>query len=228
MHVHNPDAGFRNLVKAIYEEQRSYWASEHKDWEPTPKALNIKQTIFGWVWKGIDEKTLEDLLSPDRIDFAEKFVLFMPPFAGHEEANFVPAISISYENGSKCFSIRSIMVTTTGRKAILSRAICFRIESPTGDCQPSKKKTHDFYHVQLIREFGYGPHMDQIIDWLPETQPSFPIYAHEPIDALLCLILTLYGSAYYREFLSRHGNKFMSHASKAFLKFNDTFLQVSP
>lgn len=228
MDIHDPDTGFRNLVKALYEEQRSYWASEHKDWEPTQKALHIKQTIFSWVWMGIDEKTLEDLLKSDRIDFAQKYVLFLPPFAGHEEADFVPAISIEYKNGSKCFSIRSIMVTTTSRKPILSRAICFRIESPTGDCQPSKKGTHDFYHVQLIRKFGYGPPIDETIDWLPETQPAFPIYAYEPIDALLCLILTLYGCAYYREFLNRHGHKFFSRASKPFRDFNKAVLQVSP
>lgn len=216
---------------ALYEEQRNFWNPDYKgkDWSPTPKALDIKKRISDWGWQGIDEKTLEELLKPDHVDFAKKefpkkFVLFMPPFAGHEEGNFVPALSIAYENGSQCFSIRSIMVTMVGTKPALFPALCFRIESPTSYCQPSKKGTHDFYHVQLFKKFDYGP-KTEIIEWLPETQPSFPIYAHEPIDAVLCLILTLYGAAYYKKFLDRHSSKF--EASKAFKDFNTTFLQGS-
>jgi hypothetical protein len=220
------DAIFRNLIKALFDEQRSFWNAERKQlWIPTQKALDIKKLIFDLEWKGIDEKKLEVLLQPDCIDFANKFILFLPPFERQHEANFVPAISISYTNGSKCFWIRSIMVTTTGRKPTLFPATCFRIEAPTSYCQDSPKRRHEFYHIQLLKNFGYGPRTETV-DWLPETQPSIPIYAHEPIDALLCLILTLYGSAYYKDFVLRYEGKikFMNSVSAEFKEFTKKVL----
>jgi len=60
---------------------------------------------------------------------------------------------------------------------------------------------HDFYHVQLVKNLeNYAPPL-QLPDWLPEYQPSFCVRAENPVEALLSLVLSVYGLMYFKEFM---------------------------
>ena len=89
------------------------------------------------------------------------------------------------------------------------QGIGFRFESPEieqydNDTQ-ANEGMHDFYHAQLITGFCYGP-LVEIPNWLPVTQPSFPLPADDPITLVLALLLTLYGKKYCWEFYSKHSS----------------------
>ena len=90
--------------------------------------------------------------------------------------------------------------------------IGFRMETPESMNQTTNATDsvgiHDFHHAQLIRTFGQSKLDDKLRvcspDWLPTTQPSFPLPAKCAVTLLLCLIVTLYGRKYYNRFLAEH------------------------
>ncbi len=66
------------------------------------------------------------------------------------------------------------------------KAIGFRLE---------EWKTHQFYHAQFISDLGPSDVANQLLcpEWIPDSQPSFPVPADCPVSLILCLLLTLYG-----------------------------------
>ena len=86
--------------------------------------------------------------------------------------------------------------------------IGFRLETPEIMNQPdattNNEGIHDFHHAQLIKKFGKKK-LDRKLqikcpNWLPESQPSFPLPAKCPVSLLFCLIVTLYGRKEYFEY----------------------------
>lgn len=124
--------------------------------------------------------------------------MLLPPM--EKEGSFVPVMSLEYrphrEFKESCLKIRIWMVCQ--RRGTRLVGLGFRVESPEKYCQEDGKSgMHDFYHAQLLNEITQGISTS---NWLPSTQPSFCLWATNPIDVLLNLVLTLYGLSYYREF----------------------------
>ena len=72
------------------------------------------------------------------------------------------------------------------------RAVGYRFETP------ETAGPHHYYHAQLIRSFGKAG-VDWGIPcpvWLPDTQPAFVLDADDPIELLVCLLVSLYGRGY--------------------------------
>ena len=142
----------------------------------------------------------------------------LPPL--EKNASFVPVMSVEYhpeeEFRKACLRIRVLMIRREAESLV---GLGFRIESPERYCQNGDQEgIHDFYHAQLIKGIGYGPSLDTP-DWLPCTQPSFPLWAVDPIDAVLNLVLTLYGRKYFMELLTSIVPKF--GASTEFSSLHD-------
>ena len=202
------DTAFRRLIDVIFEHQRVEWAEQEKRHESglaTSPALETKKAISTWRWKEINESKLQSVLSqtPDRpLDFErDNLVMFLPPFP-REERSFVPAMSLYYNANQECLNIRTVMIDRDENGH--PYGFGFRLEAPTSNCvAETQGQTHEFYHVQLIKELGYGPEL-HMPDWLPCTQPAFPIRADDPASAVLSLILGLYGLDYFRTFLNKH------------------------
>lgn len=79
------------------------------------------------------------------------------------------------------------------------RVLGYRFEMPEND----GSGRHDFYHVQLIKAFEKGtPGLngpEAGLDWIPDSQPSFPLDAAGPLTLLLSFLVTLYGLWYLDE-----------------------------
>jgi len=156
----------------------------------------------------VEEKELGGLF-PDsetvEVGFSERRkVLYLPPLEKNQE--FVPVLSLWCkldETGAK-MALRVMLVSRGGNEGML-RGIGFRLESPYGDedDEENKEGRHDFYHAQLIRNLGWGPLVEGP-SWLPETQPSFPLTADDPVTLMLCLLLSLYGKKYCWTFYTEH------------------------
>lgn len=214
------------LIDALFEQQRIEW--EEEKGLASSSALETRKNIRNWQWREINEAKLQSMLAEITtrpLDFAsEKLVMFLPPFQ-KEERSFVPAMSLYFDAEKRCLQIRVVMVEQAENG--IPHGLGFRIESPTSTCNrdnQGRTSIHDFYHIQLITNMGYGPNLG-LPDWLPCKQPSFPLWAINPVDALLNLILTLYGAKYYKDFLRKHGASLVGAMSKEFQQLNQRLRQ---
>lgn len=64
---------------------------------------------------------------------------------------------------------------------------------PAGEAAPMSE--HGYYHAQIINFFGVERSFDPAvnIEWLPTTQPAFPLDASGPVELVVAMLLTLYG-----------------------------------
>ena len=69
------------------------------------------------------------------------------------------------------------------------KSLGYRFESPEGK-NNQNAGVHHYYHIQMIQPPTCR------IDWLPETQPAFPLDADNPVKLLLCVLVSLYGLDY--------------------------------
>ncbi len=212
-----------SLLEILFDEQDQEWSSwlqkeSGRTDDDKPVAIRTYECIRKWNWDVINKNKLHSLLSSVRntsaskIDFGEKkLVLFLPPFP-KEQREFVPVAIFYYEPARECIKIRVGMYTLQGNGRPCGFA--FRLEAPTSKCEGSQKgNIHEFYHVQIVRNLGYGPEL-YMPDWLPEHQPAICIWAKDPVEAILNLILSLYGLTYFKDFLKKHKSKFKSDLSR--------------
>jgi len=201
------------VLLALFSQQEAEWKSWEdkelrKQQDKRSPALVTKTSIPKWSCSEINRTKLENLLKIEQpIDFSsEKLILFLPPFP-KDAGEFVPVLSLKYRPGNKpekeCINFRLVMYHLDEKGT--SCGFGFRLESPTSNCKENQTESvHDFYHIQLITEMGiggnYGPPLG-LPDWLPSTQPAICIRANNPVDAILNLVLSLYGMDYYKGFL---------------------------
>lgn len=74
---------------------------------------------------------------------------------------------------------------STSSKPFPIRAIGYRFEHGEGP--------HNFFHAQHVSRFGDDHVRLPSPSWVPEIQPSFPIPATDPMELLLCSLITIYG-----------------------------------
>ena len=208
----------RQLFDLLLREQQRSWYEQRRGRKPSRDAQQLWQRLVPSL-KPIEETVFEHWFpaSSDElhVDFSQRqMVLYLPPL--EKDAEFVPILDVKCDlDGTRTeIELRVLLVRqvedckTNGEGKL--RCIGFRLESPHGDreqreTEEGEKKVegrHDFYHAQLIRGLRWGPAFKSP-DWLPCTQPSLPLTANCPVTLVLCLLLTLYGKGYCREFVSK-------------------------
>jgi len=229
------DTAFRKLIEALFEEQRVTWSAERPENKPSRRTSQAKYALSCYKgWAEISNDSILPTKEPNIVDFARGNYL-MPLLPLEKDDYLVPWLSISYRQSSTpgakfenaCCRIYVLMLGQNEDKRLFG--IGFRIESPEKNCQENTTDDdtgrHDFYHAQLIKSIRtHGPEFD-VPDWLPCRQPSFPLWAINPVDALLNLILTLYGTKYYKDFLRKHGASLVGAMSKEFRQLNQRLRQ---
>jgi hypothetical protein len=214
----------RNLLLIIYAEQKSDWSPETQNGrKPSAEAQELYNQYCSSNWHRISEKEFEKLLTISNgklvIDFSEtKAILVLPPL--QEDQAFVPILNLECELSKNINSLRlHVLLVRLDEDHRKLYGIGFRCECPENE-QYSKEKTkikkkkkpvqageglHDFYHAQLITGFSYGPSIE-IPDWLPTSQPSFPLLADDPVTLVFALLMTLYGKKYCWDFYNKHAS----------------------
>ena len=210
-----PDTAFRKLIEALFDEQQAAWSAEKPNEMPSRQSLDVKNVIRRHQkgWQELSDERMLPTKLPNIVEFEiDRYLMPLPPL--QKDGHLVAWLSVSYKHsdavGAKfeeaCCRIYVLMLGRDSRDRLIGTG--FRIESPERNCQEDSDADrigrHDFYHAQLIKKIAtHGPEFGAP-DWLPCTQPSFPLLATQPVEALLNLILTLYGANYYKEFLKRH------------------------
>ena len=199
----------KDVLTPLFQIQEEAWFAEEPKWKPTEQALETYRAVVG-KWEPMTLGDIEYLFGRSELilDFSTwGKVLYLKPL--EKNAEFVPVLSLSCTL-TETLSIARLRVMLV----CLDRnqdpyGIGFRMETPESMNQNGNEADnvgiHDFHHAQLIRKFCQ-PKLDKKLqvcspDWLPTTQPSFPLSAKCPVTLLLCLILTLYGKRYFDEFL---------------------------
>ena len=202
----------KDILMPLFQIQTDAWFNPEPEPKPSCQALKIFPTLLG-RWEPItDFEEIEHLFQSSELtlDFSER-VLYLPPL--EENSNFVPILSLfcklSEVQSTAQFKVMLVCLDEDEKQC----GIGFRVETPERMNQNVNTSgnggIHDFYHAQLIRKFDQrAPDSTQGFDcpsWLPQSQPSFPLPADCPVSLLLCLIVTLYGKKYYKDFLNTHG-----------------------
>lgn len=141
-------------------------------------------------------------------------VLYLPPVKKYDY--FVPILSLNCKlNETQSIAQFRVMLISLDKNKTTDEfyGIGFRMETPSSmdqnSCPTVNDGIHDFYHAQLVRKLDSKlKNKLQITcpNWIPDSQPSFPLPADCPVTLLLCLIVTLYGKKYYSQFLEEHKN----------------------
>lgn len=202
----------KDILRPLFENQTGTWLNQEPDLKPSCQILNTFR-IISEKWKPITFEEIAYLFDKSELtlDFAQR-VLYLP--ALQKKSNFVPILSLFCKlNGAQSIAQFRVMLVTLDKNHETLNGIGFRMETPESRNQNSdtaaKDGIHDFFHAQLIQNFSRtasdGKPEIYCPDWLPESQPSFPLPADCPVTLLLCLIVTLYGRNYYNHFLKTHG-----------------------
>jgi hypothetical protein len=217
--VQNPQVAFGLLLNTLFKVQRSEWEKVPSQNRKTTKE-RIDTALARYLAAG------NQLQFDQRIDLVQDRKLIpLPPL--EKDAHLVPFLTISYDADGNDFefSCCRIYVLLLGINGGKIHGIGFRIESPESNCKDDQQQNgsvgmHDFYHAQFFRDIRGWDVFYNTPPWLPDSQPSFPLWAIQPIDALLNLILTLYGAKYYLSFFRNHGSGFAHVISDEFKLLN--------
>ena len=209
-----PSDALKDCLILLFQKQNSAWVERNPGDKPSDRALKTYNAIIS-RWIPITFKEIEPLFDEDQLelDFSERGkVLYLPPLT--KDAHFVPVLSLDCkwdQTQTQCRARLKVMLvclcncTDENQKPY---GIGFRLETPESKNQSetttNNEGIHDFHHAQLIKKFGKdnldGRLQIECPDWLPETQPSFPLPAKCPVSLLFCLIATLYGRKKYNEY----------------------------
>ena len=184
---------FRELFLAIWSEQDEAWRKDRGPNKPSVNATDVLNRVRtqGSFANQLDRDALLNRLPSKtqlELDFKRAYLL-LPP--SPKAADFVPLMWMSYNLTVKPVEVR-ICITMFCHHGADLKSFPFRLENGSG--------RHAFYHAQL------GNNMDVRLEpeWLPESQPSFPLCANCPVTLVISLLLTLYGLNETGRLLTHH------------------------
>lgn len=154
-----------------------------------------------------------DLKSQDRF-------LFLEPVAN----NMIPLLTLKTSDDWVHFRAYVLLAMLDQDNEL--QALAIRFETDEGERQTNGTiGSHDFCHAQLCRSIGAKRATTE--DWLPESQPSFPLDARDQVGLVLCMLTSLYGGRHVvRQFpgdkhLRKHLDKVRALASNDCSKSTD-------
>ncbi len=114
---------------------------------------------------------------------------------------------LTLETSNQWVHFRAYVLLTMLDRCSVLQALAIRFETDEGVPQPNGLRgSHDFCHVQLCRYID-GRTRATTPNWLPDSQPSFPVDAEDQIGLVLCMLTSLYGSRHVVERLNTTGDR---------------------
>lgn len=182
-----------DMLSVLCRQQR-HWSRPQPKQKPPRRALEVWEVLKD-QWIPIGEEELEYAFmrgNVDTVNFsALRRVLYLPPLPHHDN-DCVPVLSLVCGRRNADELKLSFMLVRDDETEKGLVGIGFRMEKGTGE--------HSFYHAQLIRSL-HGNDIVECPRWLPETQPSIPLYAISSATLLLCTLLSIYGLDSFWEML---------------------------
>ena len=204
-----PSDALKDVLILLFKKQESAWGTRNPRDKPADRALKTYNAIIN-KWESITLKEIESLFNKSQQDFSKwGKVLYLPPLK--KDAHFVPVLSLDCKWNqipTQSSARFKVMLVCRGDCTDENQKPCgigFRLETPESTNQSAtttgSQGIHDFHHAQLIKKFGKDSLDSKLkiccLNWLPESQPSFPLPAKCPVSLFFSLIATLYGRKEY-------------------------------
>ena len=174
---------FRELVLWL-------WQTHEKPWDYRNEHAKFIVDSYNLAASSLFDRELEAYL-PSESNVSNCFpntrYFYLTPVT--DNRIMVPRIQLKCDFGRNIPEIRCRLELFLLDNNAEVQSLGFRFESPEGKSAQTVG-VHHYYHIQLIQ-----PPTTRI-DWLPETQPAFPIDADDPVKLLLGLLISLYGLNY--------------------------------
>jgi hypothetical protein len=187
-----PCVTVRGLLQNLCDWQQKTWFGKSKGNEPHETASRALEQLIA-AWSPLTEKEVEaSFNSRSGLDlFAMRKALYLPPLSRNPQ--FAPVLTMRCNLDQDCSDLQLRVMLVSCRDGNSLYGIGFRLECGAGQ--------HDFSHSQLLRDFRTGPYQQigpliECPEWLPETQPSFPLPATNSVTLLLAMLISLYGMEY--------------------------------
>jgi hypothetical protein len=130
----------------------------------------------------------------------KNYYLYLKPV--EHGVTMIPVLNLIYDFGCSLPRVR-IYLGLFQRHEDYIKGIGYRFEAPEG-ISTSGSGRHHFYHLQMIRGFPFGGffYPPEFMAWLPDSEPTIPLDAQNPIHLLCCLLISLYGLEEFKTFLA--------------------------
>ncbi len=180
----------KNLILWIWDNHRNHREGYLSD----PRAAWIYSQLMAYKIMPISTREhLESYLpTQNKVanDFPRSLYLFLNPVTNGRF--MLPVVSMKFNFGRSIpeFRCRLGLFLQNNEQLV---AIGYRFESPE-----DAVGIHYYHHVQIIQGFEkenpFPP--PEFNEWLPDSQPAFPIDSKNSVQTLLCLLVSLYGKDY--------------------------------
>lgn len=179
----------------------SNFLSEY-EWEDGPLAT-LRDKVYG-VYRPnhIDAYGLRSLASGSSelcLRNQHRF-LFLEPVI---DKTILPLLTL--ETSDQWVHFRVYVLLTMLDKCAGLQSLAIRFETDEGGLK-SGHGSHDFCHAQLCRRINCTT-LATTPDWIPESQPSFPLDAKNQVELVLCMLISLYGRRHVFDKLNTIGDK---------------------
>ena len=133
--------------------------------------------------------------------------LFLEPI---KDEDILPFLTLQSSDNWREFRIYALLALSDDKSKHQSLAI--RFETPEGEyIEDSKRGKHDFFHAQLCKKIFDSSRIvvaqATTPEWLPTSQPSFPLDADNQVSLVLCMLTSLYGGRYVLSKFPATGDK---------------------
>lgn len=197
----------RNLFLEIFDRHKG----EYDD--PPPNIIAILDKVQTQFARFSDRGVLEQALPSDENPSADFKDLNQFMYLRPTDEGTVPLITMRSDFSRSWPELRiRLALFLLGADGDV-KSIGYRFETPEG----MGGGRHDYFHVQPIRcLFTQAPQFPlSCPDWFPDTHPTWPMDAEDPVTLCLSLLVSIYGIAYCSELLQRVP---MANQLKSYLK----------
>lgn len=199
----NVESAFQELLRVLIRRAEREWDSLGRQGSLSNVRKMLGEKKIQFARKENFERFWNTVYEADegKIDFGH-FLVSLPPI--EKELHLVPFLYVRARREPDTWCCRFYVLLFTTKKHEF-RGFGIRFESPESCFSSSDPGSnlgrHDFFHAQLCKEVkvASGTIPLKAPQWLPETQPSFPMKAESALDLFVAALLTLYGMEKLRD-----------------------------
>ena len=177
---------FRRMVQVLLQRPDRYTNARAADIAKEIRRLSLNPIV--------EPQMLSRLLpTADEVHkkFGERDFLYLRPVAN--DAIMVPVLWMDCDFSRSIPKISMLLGLFSWGDGDTVRGLGYRFETPEGQSRDGRG-IHHYYHAQIIRSMrGINFPPQACSEWLPESQPAFPLDCQQPIHLLISLLVALYG-----------------------------------
>ena len=162
--------------------------TEGRDIDAAVEPFLVQIATFGV--KNLDMRGLRSVLNnPDGVAMRDTNLCILLQATDRE--GIVPLLTFYSSRDWVNFSVYALLMKRDTKHQF--QAFAIRYETDEGGRDQIAKGDHDFCHAQLCTSIT-DRLKSTTHDWIPESQPSFPLDACDEVGLVLCMLVSLYGS----------------------------------